>query len=228
MIAEDWNRIMPHRAGRGRLWGLCGPAGAGKTAAARALESQGFVRLSFADPIRGLARKLFPAWSDPREGWFEAPVKDAVDAVYGLSPRQALRLIGEELRAIDGEIWLLALSRAIRETVAAGQLDIVVDDVRLPAEVELLEDFGAVLFEVQRPGVDYRRDHATEMGLTDLDPAPLVMVNHHSAVAWERAWVDLAAMAWPVAERDLAWHRERLAVAVRRVMHPHEVLKAAA
>ena len=228
MIAEDWDRIMPHLAGRGRLWGLCGPAGAGKTAAARALESQGFVRLSFAEPIRGLVRKLYPAWSDPREGWFEAPVKDAVNAVYGLSPRQALRLIGEELRAIDAEIWLLALSRAIRETVAAGHLDIVVDDVRLEDEVELLEDFGAVLFEVQRPGVDYRRDHATEMGLRDLDPAPLVMVNHHSAAVWERAWVDLAAMAWPVAERDLAWHRERLAVAVRRVMHPHAVWQAAA
>lgn len=228
MIDEDWDRIMPHRAGRGRLWGLCGPAGAGKTAAARALEGQGFVRLSFAAPIRGLVRKLYAYWSDPREGWFEAPVKDAVNAVYGLSPRQALRIIGEELRAIDPEIWLLALSRAIRETVAAGQLDIVVDDVRLPAEVDLLEDFGAVLFAVERPGVDYRRDHATEMGLMDLDPAPLVMVNHGSAVAWERAWVDLAAMSWPVAERDLAWHRERLAVAVRRVMHAHHVWQAAA
>ena len=151
----------------------------------------GGVRLSFAEPIRRLARKLYPAWSDPREGWFEAPVKDAVDAVYGLSPRQALRLIGEELRAIDGEIWVLAMSRAIREAVAAGYLYIVVDDVRLPAEVELLADFGA-------------------------------------AVAWERAWVDLAAMSWPVAERDLAWHRERLAVAVRRVMHPHHVWQAAA
>lgn len=228
MIADDWDRIMPHRGGRGRLWGLCGPAGAGKTAAGRALESQGFVRLSFAEPIRRLARKLYPAWSDPREGWFEAPVKDAVDAAHGLSPRQALRLIGEELRAIDGEIWVLAMSRAIREAVAAGHLDIVVDDVRLPAEVELLEDFGAVLFAVERPGVDYRRDHATEMGLMDLDPAPLVMVNHGSAVAWERVWVDLAAMLWPVAERDLAWHRERLAVAVRRVMHSYHVWQAAA
>ncbi len=228
MIAEDWDRIMPHRAGRGRLWGLCGPAGAGKTAAARALESQGFVRLSFAEPIRGLVRKLYPAWSDPREGWFEAPVKDAVNAVYGLSPRQALCILSDELRAIDPEIWLLALSRAIRATVAAGQLDIVVDDVRLPAEVELLEDFGAVLFEVQRPGVDYRRDHATEMGLMDLDPAPLVMVNHHSAAVWERAWVDLAAMSWPVAEQSRDWHRDRLAVAVRRVMHPWDVWRMAA
>ena len=121
MIVENWDRIQPHRAGRGRLWGLCGPAGAGKTAAAKALQEQGFVRLSCAEPIRELARKLFLAWAEPREMWFEAPIKDQVHPVYGLSPRQALRLIGEELRAIDPEIWLLALSRAIREAVAAGR-----------------------------------------------------------------------------------------------------------
>jgi hypothetical protein len=148
--------------------GFAGPAGVGKSAAAAILAMRGYKVMSFADPLRALAMDLHPEW-----GWVDltGPGKDrrppAAERMMGrgpgLSPRETLRVLGDHLRALSPGLLVETL-RARIETARADGLErlIVVDDVRMPAEADLLRGLGS-LIHLRRDGVQYRRDHATEL-----------------------------------------------------------------
>lgn len=172
----------------GVLLGLCGPAGAGKTTMAQALDDMGYIRESFAAPLRAVLEKLFPEWAERARDVWSHPGRNEEDARYGISPRQALRVLGQELRHIDPEIWVVALSRRIRARMVSGYTCFVVDDVRFPAEAQLIRDLGGRVVHLCREGLSWARDHESEQG-----PAPLprddVLYNHLGKSKWvEAAW----------------------------------------
>jgi len=193
--AEGWEMNEPEEAGgyprwrqgQGCLVGLAGPAGAGKTTAARALQAMGFTRLAFADPIKQVLGQLCPGWGESAGTW-EHPAKEQVGR-YGISPRRAMRVLGEGMRAVDPEIWLVAWAREVRVLAARGIEHVVVDDVRFEAEATLLRDLGGGMVHVRRPGMEFRRDHDTEMGVAvQSELGDVLLHNQGGTESWARWW----------------------------------------
>jgi len=129
---------------RPRLIGLCGPAGAGKSAAARMLfEDHGFCLVSFAKPIKIMLRALLD-YCDEDKGMIERMLSGDLkevpaEAFFGATPRQALQTLGTEWGRvqISPGLW-----RRIAMDRAKGVLDlggrVVIDDVRF------LNEFAAI------------------------------------------------------------------------------------
>ena len=107
----------PWRRGAGHLWCLTGPAGAGKSLAAAALQEGGWRRESFAAAIRATVLALYPGWGAEH---FEQPWKELACPRHGIAPRQALRTVGEHARDLDAEIYVRALTQRWGRRVASG------------------------------------------------------------------------------------------------------------
>lgn len=174
----------PWRRGQGHLWGLVGAAGSGKSTAARGLQGAGWLRESFAKPIREAVLLLYPDWD---HGHFEHPLKEEVCPWHGVTPRAAMRVVGEHARDMDEEIYVRALAVRLRRLVAHGVERIVVDDVRLPLESCLIRDLGGRIVHLDRPGVTFRQDHVTEMGI-DRHPYDVTMTNDEGHDEWVTRW----------------------------------------
>lgn len=129
---------------RPRLIGLCGLAGAGKSAAARILiEDHGFSRISFADPIKAMMAALLSfggADAALVERMLSGDLKEVpAPALFGVTPRHAMQTLGTEWGRvqIDAGLWRRqAMTRAKGILVAGGR--VVIDDVRF------LNEFAAI------------------------------------------------------------------------------------
>lgn len=143
--------------------GFTGPAGVGKSTAAQLLESCGWVRVSFADPLRRLARRIHPEWGPEH---FGADRKDQTIPALGYSPRWLLRTLGDEINSLCPEAVTRALARELDRLDAQvsppESARVCIDDVRYPHEAALIRARGGVVVHLQRPRVEYRRDHETE------------------------------------------------------------------
>ena len=120
--------------------GICGRAGSGKSSAAKHLINKyGAQRVSFAAPLKRMAMDI---WGFSHEQVFgEADVKETVDPRWGITPRQALQLLGQAARDhIDKDVWITA---AIDRIDAPGMW--IIDDVRYRNEAKILSQIGNVL-----------------------------------------------------------------------------------
>ncbi|MFJ3084469.1 hypothetical protein ACIPJG_32595 [Streptomyces halstedii] len=149
--------------------GVIGRARAGKDTAGQWLvDTHGYERVAFADPLKEAALKLDPVvmgsmrYGDTpyrlssavrSSGWEEA--KDLFPEV-----RRILQELGAAVRAIDEDFWLRA---AVERVLEANEADhpVVITDVRYPNEVASLRRAGFALLYIHRPGVA-QLDHASE------------------------------------------------------------------
>lgn len=133
------------------LIALTGYAGSGKdTIADHLVESHGYVKLAFADPLRELAM-LNPQYAEiiDEHGGYEAAKR-----AHGYI-RNYLIQLGEGIRSVDRFFFAKALSSKVLHEVRAsgGRPKIVVTDLRRDQEVEALEELGFSIAVVHRPGV---------------------------------------------------------------------------
>lgn len=154
-----------------------GPATCGKTTAAKALvDSLGFKRLSFADPIRNMLRGLGLTDSDFHDG-----KNRPIEWLGGKTPRQLMQSIGTEWGRllVHPEIWMSMAQRKIAETLTAGQ-HVVFDDCRFDNEARLVRDLGGIVVLIEREGCQVMK-HASEAGvsselvsmtITNREPSP--------------------------------------------------------
>lgn len=154
-----------------RLIGFAGPAGAGKSSAAAVLMGQGWLLVSFAEPLKVLAAELL--------GVDLLELEDRKRAGDG-QVRRYLRTCGDWARA-HGDLLLSAAASRIEAARAEG-LPVVIDDVRLPIEAALVRELGGALVHVQREGVFFSHEHATEYG-PGWEPGDFVIVNDGSVRA---------------------------------------------
>lgn len=172
--------------------GLCGAAGAGKSAVAAELcSARGFVQVSLADPLKEACQAWFGFSRE--QLWGPSAARNAPDPRWGgLSARRALQLIGTEgARAAHPDVWVrLALQRAqerlafrrgphterCRDSNRFGDgydcncqpeecVGVVVPDVRFPNEAAALRAAGGRLVRVVRPGaglVGAAGEHSSE------------------------------------------------------------------
>ena len=126
----------------GRLLGLHGRAGAGKTTIANALLNVDAppARLSFTRPIKAMGAAL--GLSDAQ---LSGHLKDTPDhGLGGKTPRAILQRLGEAL----GPELVVALAMAHADRLLDHGLDVVFDDVRRPEEAAAVWERGGVVIEL--------------------------------------------------------------------------------
>jgi hypothetical protein len=167
------------------LLGLVGRKGSGKDTVGDYLVARhGFVRAAFADPVKWVARDLWPHLT-VEQCWGPIEVKEAMDTTLGVSPRWLLQRIGTEVgrngdlatfagfgisparmqEALDRHgvvpgpsAWVDALFRVPRAA------DAVITDVRFPNEAEAIRARHGWVLKLLRPDFDTRigNDHPSE------------------------------------------------------------------
>ena len=167
------------------LLGLVGRKGSGKDTVGDYLVARhGFVRSAFADPVKWVARDLWPHLT-VEQCWGPIELKEAVDAMLGVSPRWLLQRIGTEVgrngdlatfaglgvsparmqEALDRHgvvpgpsAWVDALFRTL------GAADTVITDVRFPNEAEAVWAHNGCVLKLLRPDFDtgVGNDHPSE------------------------------------------------------------------
>lgn len=134
--------------------GLVGFIGSGKGTVGDILEQQGFVKDSFAKPLKDACSVIFGWPRELLEGdtalsrkWREEP-----DAFWSekfgkeFSPRLALQLMGTEAgrNVFHKDVWVISLLNR-----AKGK-DVVVTDVRFQNEIKYIQDNGGLIIRVKR------------------------------------------------------------------------------
>lgn len=146
--------------------GLTGRAFSGKDTVGRYLAiAHNFACIAFADPIRdALTAALY---LDPRV--FRPEHKEQVIDWIGQSPRQLMQTLGTEWgrNLVKPSLWVDITERRIRESLRAGDTDIVITDVRFPGEAKMIWSLGGVIWRIDRPGAatTERADHPSEHAL---------------------------------------------------------------
>ena len=134
--------------------GLVGFIGSGKGTVGDILEQKGFVKDSFAKPLKDACSVIFGWPRELLEGdtalsrkWREEP-----DAFWSekfnkeFSPRLALQLMGTEAgrNVFHTDVWVISLLNR-----AKGR-DVVVTDVRFQNEIKYIQDNGGIIIRVKR------------------------------------------------------------------------------
>lgn len=144
-----------------RIIALCGPAGSGKTTAAKALVTMGFHKLSLADPVKVLCQK----WFDIPDAYLWGDRKHECPPGLTMTGRQIMQVVGTEAgRRIDPNVWL----RLWRQAAVRVQGPIVVDDCRFPNEADIIRHMRGQVWRIVRPGYDWG-EHESERALSGWD-----------------------------------------------------------
>lgn len=139
--------------------GVVGLIGSGKGAVAEYLvNSKGYKKLSFADPVKDAAAGMFGwnramlqgdtpesrAWREEKDEFWSKVLERP------FSPRIALQEIGTEVgrNYFHPDIWLKALEKKILDD--AGHSNYVIDDCRFANEIELVKKMGGKIIAVMR------------------------------------------------------------------------------
>lgn len=150
------------------LVGLTGYARHGKGAvAAHLVEHHGFVKMSFADELKAMARRIDPIL-DVRKGhvirladvWEDyAGNEDHIKQFFPEYRRFLQHLGTDGIRHVVPTFWIDALKNRIEAHQTTFDSRIVVDDARFPNEAAVFTD----LWRVSRPGFETGADpHESE------------------------------------------------------------------
>jgi len=158
-----------------RLIGLYSHApGSGKSTVANM--TWDFKKISFASPMREFCANLLSALGhDGVVLLRDRDRKEEKIAEIGVSPRQMMQTLGTEWgrSCIHPELWVMVAAGAVEQQQKLGR-NVVIDDVRFPNEAEMIRRLGGELWLVNRPGVAYEGDHASEGALTDVLPDAVI------------------------------------------------------
>lgn len=141
--------------------GVHGRANHGKNTVAGFLGGR-FTEISFAEPMYAA---LAAITGIPAERLRDRQSKEQVIPWLGKSPRQMLQSLGTEWGRgmVSDQIWIDVAARRIE----ACDGDVAVTDVRFDNEAQMLKDrFGAVVWEVVRPGATTCESHSSERGVS--------------------------------------------------------------
>jgi len=154
-----------------RLIGLYSHApGSGKSTVAWMC---GGLTLSFADPLRNFVSHTLSRLGHDGMSLVRSSKEERVPGL-GVTPRQMMQTLGTEWgrACIHPDFWVMIAEADARSWM--GQVDVAFDDVRFPNEAEMIRRLGGELWLVDRPGVVYESDHASEGALHDIVPDAVI------------------------------------------------------
>lgn len=165
------------------LIGLVGRSGAGKDEIGRHLvDTHGFQRIAFADPLKEAAAALFGL---SREQLWGA-LRNDPDPRWHKTPRELYQRLGDAVRTVHPHALLVLWATRVEHAVEVGRR-VVVTDVRLPAEAEAVRTDGGVLWRVTRPGraVAFAGEgHATETAGDEIQMDATIENTSHLRALW--------------------------------------------
>lgn len=182
-IFGDWSVI---------IVGFTGLAGSGKTTAAQVLEDQkGYVRLSFAGPLKAMARAFGLTAREMAGDLKETPSQE----LCGKSPRQFMQMLGTEFgrNLIGADIWVNAFKRQVDELRLEDVYGIVVDDVRFENEVAAIREMGGVLVQIERSGAGSKTGASHVSEKLNVEP-DFIIKNNGSLFDLESKLIDLGIL----------------------------------
>ena len=118
--------------------------GAGKSAAARILDGNESIIISFASPLYYCAGNLMPTLSS------EDDKNKPRDEFGGKSLCEFLIYLGQAGRAFYADIWSKKMRRSIN--FFKPDLNIIIDDLRFCNEYAMLREEGAKIVRITNPG----------------------------------------------------------------------------
>lgn len=128
-------------------------------------EHHGFVRLSFAQPLKDMLRTLYREvglTESEIEERISGSLKDKPDPKFinGVPPRHLMVTLGTEWgrEEIADQLWYWVVQRKIELMRAAGIDRIVITDVRFANELDMVKSLGGVTAVVRRPKVEPAMD----------------------------------------------------------------------
>lgn len=131
-----------------------GKAGSGKTTLSNYLvDKYNFVKLSFAKPVKDIARNYF--------------------GLKGAKHRDLLQAIGQKMREIDENVWINILLRKVIKINFAYASSIVIDDCRYKNEAETLSKWNFILIRLIGRQLKLTKEqsrHLSEMELENIHP----------------------------------------------------------
>ena len=127
---------------------LKGKGGSGKTTAARYSLGKGYVKTSFATPLRAMLTAIGLS-----EAELSGELKELPSATLdGATPRAAMQLLGTEWgRALSPELWTGMWRRHARDILLQDGFGVVVDDCRFPNEAAVVRSMGGFVIEIIDP-----------------------------------------------------------------------------
>lgn len=154
---------------RPKLIGLYSPAPqSGKTTVAQYLNHQGYIRLSFAAPLKRMIRTFLLSLGYGPEAIEEYLTTGKEDQIPGIraTPRHLLQTLGTEWgrTCIHPCVWLLCWQETANRYLKAD-IPVVCDDVRFPNEAELIRSLGGEVWQITRPSATTDTTHASEGAL---------------------------------------------------------------
>jgi hypothetical protein len=163
-----------------KIIGISGYAGAGKDTAGLALLKLGYVKRSFADPLRETCSIITGVSLDI----FNDPVLKNVprDDLYGKTPRQVLQLIGTEgWRDLIGvNTWIDNFIRYANNYKGIG---VYSSDVRFINEALAIKKANGILIHIDKPGKDsHEFNHQSEMEISEVRKMADVIINNDSNI----------------------------------------------
>lgn len=175
----------------GMLIAFTGPAGCGKTTAAKYLVwRHGFVRIRFADPLKLMLTALGLSEAELDGDAKERPS----ETLCGRTPRWAMQSLGTEWGrdCISKDLWTRAWKREC-ERIGGS---VVVDDCRFQNEAEAIKNNGGLIVRIVGRATKIAGDHISEHG--DI-PARVIITNDGTVEDMQKQIDDLM--------RDLSWVR---------------------
>lgn len=174
--------------------------GCGKSTAAQALcIEHGFVRVSFADPLRKMTGALLQelGCDTAQVGHLLHEGKEEIIPELGVSTRHLLRTLGTEWGrdCIHPNLWVRVWTKKV------ANLDrVVVDDLRFPNELEAVRYRGGTVIEITRPGTDRNDLHRSDGALDGLGDIADYTIQNSGSIETLKVAVTLALADAEVAE----------------------------
>lgn len=136
------------------------------------IKNYGFVRYSFGDPVKEVARVMFCLTDEQLYG----NLKEVVDPRWNLTPRDILQKIGTDLgqfglhdlfpniNCVSRTFWLKHFQIWYEKN---KHRNVVVTDVRFAHEKDMIESLGGIVIHVIRPELNSGDNHISEVELDE-------------------------------------------------------------
>jgi hypothetical protein len=165
--------------------GLVGLAGSGKDTVAGMLRRLWVERdlkstcIAFADPIRSICFDLLlhARVQDPTRYILDRELKETVILELGVSYRHMAQTLGTEWgqQCLGRDVWIRLLDQRLKTYREQQVTHFVIPDVRFAVEADWLRSQGAVIWRIERPGVEPVREHVSESGTATIQSDRVIL-----------------------------------------------------